>query len=269
MNARHMSLRRRGLPAAIIPALIVACAACDVMTADLKHTETAEWRKTFELAPGGRVEIGNVNGRIVVEPSAGNAVEVVALKTARAATSEAAKAALERTEIRDEATRELVRVTTKVASEQGWFGRGGVQVQYNVRLPAAAAAALTTVNGGVELTGLGGTITAQTTNGGVIARNVSGAIDASTTNGGVEVDLATVAEGGAKLSCTNGGIVLRLPRDARASISAAITNGGIDASGLSLETTESSRRRLVGRLNGGGPAIRLEGTNGGITIGGR
>ena len=33
-----------------------------------------------------------------------------------------------------------------------------------------------------------------------------------------------------------------------------------------LETTESSRRRLVGRLNGGGPRSGLEGTNGGITI---
>ena len=46
-------------------------------------------------------------------------------------------------------------------------------------------------------------------------------------------------------------------------------NGGISADGLSIETTESSRRRLEGRLNGGGPQIRLEGTNGGIRIASR
>ena len=51
-----------------------------------------------------------------------------------------------------------------------------------------------------------------------------------------------------------------------ATISASVTNGGISADGLSIETTESSRRRLEGRLNGGGPQVRLEGTNGGIRI---
>jgi DUF4097 and DUF4098 domain-containing protein YvlB len=249
--------------------LLAAASGCDVVTADLKHSETAEWRKTYELAPNGRVEINNVNGKIAVEPSAGNSVEVVAVKTARAASSETAKQALERVEIEDQSSREAVRVSTKIARTSGWMHRGGVSVSYTVRVPANAEVKFTTVNGGVELTGLGGAVTAETTNGGIVARNVSGAIVAGTTNGGVDVDLARVAEGGARLECTNGGIKLRLPQDARASISASVTNGGIDTGGLRLETTESSRRRLVGRLNGGGPSIRIEGTNGGITINSR
>jgi bifunctional DNA-binding transcriptional regulator/antitoxin component of YhaV-PrlF toxin-antitoxin module len=266
----NLSTRRFVVPTALIlPLVIAASSGCDVITADLKHTETAEWRKTYELGPGGRVEISNVNGKIVVEPSTGNAVEVVALKTAKAASLEGAKEALGRIEIQDEASLELVKVTTKLAQGAGWFRGGGTQVTYSVRVPTAAQARFTTVNGGVEVASLAGTVTAETTNGGVTARNMAGAVTASTTNGGVDVELSKVAEGGARLECTNGGIKLRLPADARASISARITNGGIDASGLSLETTESSRRRLVGRLNGGGPTIHLEGTNGGITIGAR
>jgi hypothetical protein len=205
----------------------------------------------------------------VVEPSTGRSVEVVAVKTARAASSEGAKQALERVEIEDQSTSEAVRVSTKYPRAGGWMTRGGVNVTYTVHVPAAAEVRFTTVNGGVELTGLGGRITAETTNGGIVARNVSGAIEASTTNGGVDVDLASVAEGGAKLECTNGGIKLRISPDARASISASITNGGIDTGSLRLETTESSRRRLVGRLNGGGPSIRIEGTNGGIVLNAR
>ena len=146
---------------------------------------------------------------------------------------------------------------------------GGTQVKYTVRVPAGAEVKFTTVNGGVEVTGLSGRVTAETTNGGVTARDISGTIDASTTNGGVDVELTRVGEGGAKLECTNGGIKLRLPADSKASISASITNGGIDASGLTLETTEKSRRRLEGRLNGGGAPIRLDGTNGGIRIAAR
>jgi len=265
---------RTRIPAAVaLPLLLVNLAAlqgCDVVTADLKHSETAEWRKNYELAPGGRVEISNINGKIQVEPSTGNAVEIVALKSAKAATPAAAKAALERIEIREDVSPSSISVATKLPrSGGGWFEMGGTQVKYTVRVPAGAEVKFTTVNGGVDVTGLSGRVTAETTNGGVTARDISGTIDASTTNGGVDVELTRLGDGGAKLECTNGGIKLRLPADAKASISASITNGGIDASGLTLETTEKSRRRLEGRLNGGGAPIRIEGTNGGIRIAAR
>jgi hypothetical protein len=262
--------RRRALAAAVMaPMLLVATAGCDVMTADLKHSETAEWRKTYELAPNGHVEVGNVNGRITVEPSAGNTVEVVAVKTAKASSSEAAKDLLSRIEIREEVSPANISIATKVPRGGSWLDMGGTQVKYTVRVPASAEVKFTTVNGGVEIHDLNGRITAETTNGGVVARNVGGEIDASTTNGAVEVDLSRVAEGGARLSCTNGGIRLRVPADAKASISASITNGGIDTGGLSIDKTESTRRRLEGRLNGGGPRLRLDGTNGGISINAR
>jgi hypothetical protein len=85
----------------------------------------------------------------------------------------------------------------------------------------------------------------------------------------VDVELTRVSEPGVSLSCTNGGIKLRLPADAKATISASTTNGGIDTGGLAVDSAETSRRRLEGRLNGGGPNIRLEGTNGGIRIASR
>jgi hypothetical protein len=266
MNA--LATRRRASYAAAValPLCFALSAGCDVITADLKHTEKAEWRKTYELAPNGRLEITNVNGKIQVEPATGNTVEVVAEKIGRGATPESAKAALNRIEISDEASTERVRVSTRLAQGSGWFGGGGSQVQYKVRVPAGLETRFTTVNGGVELERLRGRITAEATNGGVIARDVSGTIDASTTNGGVDVELGAIDAGGAKLQCTNGGINLRLPADAKVTVSASITNGGIDASSLPFETTESTRRRLEGRLNGGGPTIRIEGTNGGITI---
>jgi hypothetical protein len=261
----HPRIRRSAIAVPVLLVSLVALQGCDVVTADLRHTETAEWRKTYELAAGGRVEVSNVNGKIQVEPSAGNTVEVVARKTAKGANPEAAKAALERIEIREEVSPSSISVATKLP-RGGWFEMGGAQVQYTVRVPTSAEVKFTTVNGGVDISGLSGRITAGTTNGGVVARDISGAIDASTTNGGVDVELTRLAEGGATLECTNGGIKLRLPADAKASISARVTNGGIDSSGLAIETTESTRRRLEGRLNGGGAPVRIEGTNGGIRI---
>ena len=236
----------------------------------LQTKETAERRKTYVLQPGTCSD-QQLNGRIDVEPSSGDTVEIVAEKTARGASSEAAKQALERIEIQESASPASIRIETKVQRGQGGlFNRSSQQVNYVVKVPAAADVRFTTVNGGIELTGLSGRINAETTNGGIKAHNVSGSIDASTTNGGVEVDLARVAEAGVKLGCTNGGIVLRLPPDARATISAQVTNGGIETTGVPIETTGvSSRRRLEGRMNGGGPRIDIAGTNGGIRIASR
>lgn len=240
---------------------------CDIVTADHRHQETAEWRKAYELAPGGRVEVRNTNGQIQVEPASGNTVEVVAVKSARGQSPEDAKRALERLEIVENSSGGVIRIETRYP-RSGWFGPSG-QVRYTIRLPKGANASFITTNGGVELRGVSGTLEAQTTNGGIVAREVGGSFSATTTNGGVDVDMIHLGEAGARFECTNGGVRLRLPADAKATISASVTNGGIDTGNLPLETTESSRRRLEARLNGGGAPVRMSCTNGGLSIHGR
>ena len=63
----------------ILPVALAISAGCDIAMADFAETESAEWRKTYELSPGGHVEIGNVNGRSRVATGVGNTVEIVAL----------------------------------------------------------------------------------------------------------------------------------------------------------------------------------------------
>jgi hypothetical protein len=269
---RTMTPRAR-FAALVLPLLLASAAGagCDIAMADYKQKETAEWRKTYDLQPGGRVEISNINGKIDVAPSTGNVVEIVAEKIAKAGSSEAARQALDRIQIVETASGGDIRIETKVPrNTEGLISRANQQVNYTVKVPAGAEVKFRTVNGGIELTGLSGRINAETTNGGIKAHDVSGPIDASTTNGGVEVDLAQLAESGVKLGCTNGGIKLSLPADSKATISARITNGGIDTTGLQIDRMgDANRRKLDGRLNGGGARIDIEGTNGGIRIASR
>ena len=119
-----MPIARRRSPLAFLPVLLVAVSGCDIVTADLKARETAEWRKSYQLSPGGRVEIRNVNGRIDVQPSTGNTVEIVALKSARAGTSEAAKEALDRIEILDTSSGELVKDRDEAAARRPVHAHG-------------------------------------------------------------------------------------------------------------------------------------------------
>ena len=50
----------------VLPVLLMFSAGCDIAMADFADQESAEWRKTYELQAGGRVEISNVNGKIEV-----------------------------------------------------------------------------------------------------------------------------------------------------------------------------------------------------------
>ncbi|HEY2431986.1 MAG TPA: DUF4097 family beta strand repeat-containing protein [Vicinamibacterales bacterium] len=244
---------------------------CDIVTADMRAEQSTQWHKSYSLDRNGHFELHNVNGKIVVEPSTGNTVDVDATRKARGASDEAAKAALDRVSIVEDVADGRIRIDTKIAKTEGLsFLSGSVTVEYHVKVPAGADVKFATVNGGVEITGLDGTVVAETTNGGVTAHGIGGRLEANTTNGGLDIDLARVPAGGVKLGCVNGGIDVRLPRDAKATISARITNGGINTEGLNVDAGgENTRRRFEGTLNGGGPRLEIEGVNGGITLVGR
>jgi DUF4097 and DUF4098 domain-containing protein YvlB len=252
---------------ALLTLAVAAASGCDLAMMDFKEQATERWTQTYELQAGGRFELQNVNGRIDVQPSDGRAVEVVAEKTARAGSAEMAKEALGRVRIEATATPQVVRIETRTDGADGFFNRSGnVNVRYTVRVPAGTHVDVRTTNGGIDLMGVRGPAKLSATNGGIRARDVAGALEARTTNGGLEIDLATVDDGGVRLGCTNGGIDVRLPAEARATIDASITNGGISTGNLRLDTVESSRRRLDATLNGGGPRIEIRGTNGGISL---
>ena len=76
MVTRHL------LPALVLP-LLLASAGCDIVTAEFRSEETAEWRKSYPLDASGRVEISNINGKIDVQPADGNTLQVVAIKKAK------------------------------------------------------------------------------------------------------------------------------------------------------------------------------------------
>jgi putative adhesin len=232
----------------------------------LNGRATDEWTRTYQLSPGGEVRIGNTNGRIDVEAGDGNTVEVKAERIAKATTDGAAEELLPRIKIEEDIKPDRIDVHTTHLS--GIMVGASIEVRYHVRAPKGAKVHVTNTNGIVSVEGLAGDVEAHTTNGGVRASNLTGALDASTTNGGVTADFATV-EHDIKLTTTNGGVSIGLPDSAKANVVATCTNGGISVNGVKMEVTEQSRRRVEGKMNGGGVTIELKTTNGGIRIRGR
>jgi hypothetical protein len=255
---------RRAMTAAV-SLVVLLFAGCDLSVGNLTERVTEEWSRSYPLSAGGEIRIGNTNGRVEVEGVEGSTVEIKAEKVARAATETGAKELLPRITIKEDVQPDRVAVETEKMN--GIMLGVAYEVRYHVRAPKGAVVNVTTTNGGIGLTALAGKVIARTTNGGVTAKEIAGGIEARSTNGGVTLDFARLGSDPVSAHTTNGGVTIMLPDSAKADVSATCTNGGIIVSPeLTMAVTEQSRRRLEGRLNGGGTPIELQTTNGGVRI---
>lgn len=270
---------RRGWAGTGAAVLWLACASlgCDVkvgeegLSVDFAGTRaTDEWVRTYEIKPGGRLEIINVNGEIRASPSAGGSVEVRAIREVRARSEEASRELLRKTEMREEVAADRVRILGAEGSEGQDFRGPRVSIKYDVRVPAGLNLSFKTQNGEVRLEDVQGPrLEAATTNGGVTGRGLSGAIEASTVNGGIQMDLTEVT-GDSRMVTVNGGVRLTVAPGINADLEATVVNGGVSVQdGFPLSGDERSRQRVAGRLGNGGPRLVVQTTNGGVRVGSR
>jgi hypothetical protein len=267
--------RRQVLAVGLSVAVAWATAACNVqvgqdggLSFDVASGRAQDtWTRSYPLEGVGRLELINVNGRIVAEPSTGTSVELSAERIARASSDDAAKDLLTKLEMREEVGPSQARIEVRAPRN---FRIGGVEVRWSVKVPKGTVVDLRNTNGKVELSGLTGEVRARTVNGGVEGRGLLvQALDAAAVNGGVDMELAGPlgSDGKVSLETVNGGVRLALPADSRASVVARVTNGGIDTGSLPFAVTgEKTRRRFEGTLNGGGASVTLETTNGGVRL---
>ncbi len=224
------------------------------------------WDRTYTVSPGGRVELLNGNGAIEVTQATDGKLSVHAERIAKASSDEAAKQLLAKIEIVESVKPDAVRLETRAPKVM----RGGAEVKYSIKMPAGLAVFMTNTNGTITLTGLANAVDAKTTNGGIHGENLSGTVSATTTNGGVNLTLTKLGDGGITAETTNGGMSIEIPSDSKADVTAHVVNGGIGVENLKLETVgDQSRRRVEGRINGGGAHIELSTTNGGIRLAGK
>jgi DUF4097 and DUF4098 domain-containing protein YvlB len=140
-------------------------------------------------------------------------------------------------------------------------------VSYELSVPQNSNLTLKTVNGGISIRDLRGTVNFDAVNGGVKLENVGGEVKGETNNGGLSIDLTGDRWDGAGLDVEthNGGVRLNLPAHYSAELETGTTNGGLN---VDYPITLQGRigKRLHTTLGGGGPKIRAVTYNGGVSI---
>lgn len=155
-----------------------------------------------------------------------------------------------------------LRVPRRVAHTELRTTNGGINVS-NLDGPVSASSS----NGGIDINQVHGDVNVSTTNGGLHLNEVAGAVHAQTTNGGVNISLAGNhwQGGGLYAKSTNGAITLKAPDRFAAHLVADTTNGGISV-GFPVTVQGKIGKHLDTDINGGGPTVHLETTNGGVSI---
>jgi len=264
-----MSLSTRPLRLAAAAVISLASLAGCGLNISNQAEARDEWKKSYTLRAGGTLEIHNSNGQIDVQPSDGTTVEIVAERIVHASNDQSAKDGLAQLEIKEEVSPDKIVLESGAHLGTSIFFGGSREVRYHVKAPRTTNLDLSSTNGAVQVRDITGTFHAQTTNGHIEASGLANTAKAETTNRHIELAMAQIGEGGITCETTNGAVTIEVPKDTKARISARVTNGGIDTDGLTLGDIEQARRRLDATLNGGGPAIRIETTNGSITLRGK
>ena len=229
--------------------------------------EYSDWGERFcevreyTLKGSGSLRVdANPNGGITVIGWDKNEVKVVARVSTWARTEDEAKDIA--TQVKVETSDTEIRTTgPNMRNRRGW------SVSYEIWAPSKTDLRLSSVNGGLDVEGIRGRLDLETTNGGISLQAVSGDVNAETTNGGITVDLEGRRWDGTGLTArtTNGGVKLTVPEGFNADLEAATTNGGME---FEFPVTIQGRlnKRITTKLGEGGPPIRVETTNGGVTV---
>jgi hypothetical protein len=139
----------------------------------------------------------------------------------------------------------------------------------DIRLKEVTALAKLGTNGGdIEAECTDGPTSVSTSGGNITLNAVAQLTSARTSGGNIRVTLTAPPRQDTLLSTSGGDVRVRVPKDAGFQLDASTSGGDVEASGLAiaLEKGGSGKSRLAGRVNGGGPTLKLHSSGGDIVV---
>lgn len=127
---------------------------------------------------------------------------------------------------------------------------------------------LETSGGNITVGRVAGPAELATSGGSIKIEAAAGRIRAHTSGGSIRAGIAGSLRDECSLSTSGGSVHVTVDKAAAFRLDASTSGGSVDADGitLTLEKGSSSRSRLAGAVNGGGPLLKLRTSGGGISL---
>jgi len=239
-------------------AILLALAAGNGLNASILGTPQAEFRRTYALAPNGRVVIQNLYGDVSITGWDRDEVRVEAIKRS------VDPRHLDDARIIVDSSSGSLSIHTQYA---GSDAERPARVEYRITVPRGANLEdIKLINGGLSISGVTGPVKASSVNGSIKAENLQGQAELSTVNGQLDAAFDRISrQNSISLSSVNGPIKLSIPSGSGASVTARNLSGGIDSEfGRVVRSTGVHHLQTV--VHGGGAPIHVHNVNGGISI---
>lgn len=219
-------------------------------------------RKSFELAPGAKVEISGINGAVKIETSNTKTADVLIERSA------SSQEALDRRKLIVDGDANGLRISSE-KEESGFlshlFGSNSRE-DVTLKLPRQISLITRGVNGSVTIGELDGSVEVHGINGRVQIAGATGNAVLNGINGNIQLGLRQLNNDGVSLNGINGNIELQLNEGLNADLDAHGMNGRVlsDLPGVSVEKDRGGR--YLAHIGAGGNTISAYGINGNIRL---
>jgi hypothetical protein len=220
---------------AAVVAPLLFLTACDEFSFGDFERYKEDFHYSYALAPGGRINLENLNGGVEISGWEKDSVDITGTKYANS------QQALQDVKIDVNSAPNLLQVRTVTP-----YGMRNAGARYTIRVPHHVALdRIMSSNGSIRVEDLEGLVNVKSSNGGIRVLHVNGPLQAQTSNGGIEASGHT---GNATLHTSNGTIRVEINKGA---LEATTSNGGINARLMQPDPTQP---------------VRLESSNGHIEL---
>ena len=237
--------------------LAVLSLACGLMLA--ASATAQDFQKSYRLAAGSEVRIGNISGNVTVTGYDGDSVVVNAIKDGPDR---------DKVEIEDKSAGDRVDIGVKYPEHCNCR----VDVRFEVKVPRSISynfRHISSVSGDVEVSGVTGKLHASSVSGNVQVKDVTGSVNASAVSGNVEVDISRL-EGtdSMKFSSVSGNVNVMLPNNLDADIQMSSLSGSLKTD-FPIEVKERKYgpgRSAQGRVGNGSRTLNVSAVSGSISL---
>ena len=237
-----------------------AAGASEQHDAGQEYSERDEIRQSHRLTAGARVEVASINGPVVIETADIDTAEVHVVRSApnredlryRRIEIAATPSSLTVKGVRHDDSEPNVRVRHRVV----------------LRVPRRIELSAQSINGGLEVGAINGSVAVRSINGGARIAGAAGHAEITSINGGVTLTMAHLAERGIRMRSINGGIELRFAGEVNADLEITRMNGGLTNGlpNLFLQQTSQHQTNFRARIGAGGIPITIANVNGGVRL---
>lgn len=267
------------LPALAFTALTASVAAPPLAAQRRSESDEKALDWSGAIAAGRTVYVRNLNGEVTVTKADGPRASIVATKQWRRGRPELVRVELRRV---GGETGDVIACAfwneKATCDEEGYRGGrsnwswndsdgpGDVKVSFEVRLPSGVNLVTSSVNGGLSVDGVSGSVEAETVNGSVAARSTGGPVRAKTVNGAIDVSMGRTMTDDLEFETVNGGISVTVPEGLDAELSMKTVNGNVSTDFPVTVSGRINPKRLTGTLGKGGRRLTLETVNGSVRL---